>query len=401
MAADGTGPTRDVVVAGAGPVGLATALMCAARGLDVTVVDGLPAAARRLGSRAIFLHGAALRTLALADPALAERLTGSGLTWRGRRTLWAGRTVFHRTYAPVPGTRVPFTALPQQHLEDELRHACHTAGVRMVWHTPVETISVRHDHVDIGAGSGLRARFLVGADGARSRVRSAIGATLRGERTEASFVVVDLAASPDHPAPDERVFHFRHPQAGGRNVLILPFQGGQRLDLQCRPDDDVEAWVADPARWLPPLLPPGAGPEITWISHYRFHQLVADTFVDTGHRVLLAGDAAHLFAPFGARGLNSGIADAAAAADVIAHNLAGSATREPSLASYDRSRRQAAVRNRAATGQALHHLLATGRTTRFRQRTAAALSRHWQPAGAWLDSVPYGPRNTGIPGSLY
>ncbi|MFC7586635.1 FAD-dependent monooxygenase [Nonomuraea antimicrobica] len=72
------------------------------------------------------------------------------------------------------------------------------------------------------------------------------------------------------------------------------------MDLQCRAGDDPAALAADPRSWLRPLLPSGHACEIIWSSHYLFRQAVAQTF--TVGRVLLAGEAAHLFAPFGARG---------------------------------------------------------------------------------------------------
>ncbi|MBC7300644.1 MAG: FAD-dependent monooxygenase [Nocardia sp.] len=388
----------DVLVAGCGPVGLTAALLCAARGLSVTAVDAEPEDAIRPGSRAIFLHGVSVRTLSRADRALAEEISGYGLTWSGKHTLWAGQTVYRKAYPPPAQPRKPpFISLSQRDLEHRLRRSCLAAGVVLSWETPVENVTVRPDHVELG--SGHRAAFLIGADGARSAVRAAIGARLAGTRSPTSFLVVDVAG--DHEIHQgERVFHYRHPAAGGRHVLIAPFRGGLRVDLQCRAADDVADLTARVCDWIEPILPGVARPEITWTSRYRFDQAVADRFVDPGLRVLLVGEAAHLFAPFGARGLNSGIADAAAATDAIVHSLAGN-PRDTAITGYHTVRHAAALRNRAATGQALHHLLATGRGTRARQRAAALAARHWQPAGAWLDRIPYGPRDAGIPGSPY
>ncbi|MGW4633457.1 FAD-dependent oxidoreductase [Nocardia sp. NPDC004415] len=388
----------DVLVAGGGPVGLATALLCATQGLVATVLEAEPENAVRAGSRAIFVHGASLRALAQADPDLAKRLGERGVVWSGKHTLWAGRTVFRKSYPPHRAATPPFTCLSQRDLETELRAACRDAGVRLVWRTPVAAVTVRPGHVEVG--SGHRASFLIGADGARSAVRTTIGTRLAGTRSDASFVVVDLADDPGR-APDERVFHYRHPAAGHRHVLIAPFRGGLRVDLQCRPTDDIAALSADAATWVAPLLPGRTPPELTWVSHYRFQQSVAETFIDTGRRVLLVGEAAHLFAPFGARGLNSGIADAVAAAGTVADSIAGAVPRADAVVRYDTVRRAAAVRNQVASGQALHQLLASNAATRARQRGAAAVAPYWGPAGAWLDRIPYGPADAGIPGSRY
>ncbi|MDO3646213.1 FAD-dependent oxidoreductase [Nocardia mangyaensis] len=389
----------DVLVAGGGPVGLAAALLCAAQGLVVTVLEADAETAVRAGSRAIFVHGASVGALAKADPDLAQRLSNRGLTWGGKHTLWAGRTVYRTSYPhPRCGTTPPFTCLSQRDLEAELRRACLEAGVRLAWRTPVESVTVGPGHVEVG--SGHRASFLIGADGARSTVRTAIGTRLAGTRSDASFIVVDLADDPAGP-PGDRVFHYRHPAAGYRHVLTAPFRGGLRVDLQCRPTDDIAGLTADPTAWIAPLVPRGTPMEVTWVSHYRFHQAVADTFVDAGRRVLLAGEAAHLFAPFGARGLNSGIADATAAAEAVADGLTGTVTRAEAVTRYDTVRRAAALRNRDASAQALHQLLGTDMSTRARQRAAAIAARFSTATGAWLDRIPYGPRDAGIPGSPY
>ena len=118
----------------------------------------------------------------------------------------------------------------------------------------------------------------------------------------------------------ERVFHYEHPAVDRRNVLLVPFAGGWRVDLQCREEDDPDEF-SSPAgvrRWLPRVVDPRCADDVRWVSTYRFLQVLADRFTDEHHRVLLVGEAAHLFAPFGARGMNSGIADAASAAEAVA-----------------------------------------------------------------------------------
>src|SRR5207237_2343189 len=139
-----------------------------------------------------------------------------------------------------------------------------------------------------------------------------------------TYVVVDVAADERDRRPIERVFHYGHPAAGGRNVLLVPFAGGWRLDLQCRPEDDPVAWSADGdvSKWVARVLGARYADRISWVSTYRFLQALASRFRDEAGRVLLIGEAAHLFAPFGARGMNSGIEDAEHAADAVREALA-------------------------------------------------------------------------------
>ncbi|GAA4622531.1 FAD-dependent monooxygenase [Actinoallomurus vinaceus] len=385
------------VVVGAGPVGLATALLARSRGLSVHVLERLPATASKPGSRAIFLHRQTIQTLATASPALSDQLVSEGLVWPGRTTYWAGRQVHHHRYEPVPPKLAPFVSLPQPRMEELLREAGMRAGVTISWSTEADEVVNEDASVLIRTAGGRewRSAFVVAADGARSAVRHRLGVPMNGDTTGNAFVVVDIADDPTRPLPAERVFHYRHPLAAGRNVLFVPFTGGHRIDLQCRTGDDPALLATDPHTWLRPLLPPGHACEVTWSSHYLFRQTVAETF--TIGRVLLAGEAAHLFAPFGARGLNSGIADAAAAINAIVT----ADTDHRALADYDRVRRAAAERNRAAAGQALAHLTATGPHRRAAQRAAAVAAHVLHRAGTWLDSKPYGPRDAGIPGSLY
>ncbi|KWT57923.1 hypothetical protein ADL21_31920 [Streptomyces albus subsp. albus] len=382
-----------VIVVGAGPVGLATALLLRTRGLPVTVLEAAGEHAPRPGSRAIFLHRQSLATLAAADPVLGAELVGNGLIWGARRTSYAGREVHHRAYTPPPPDRAPFSSLPQPVMEELLRAACRRAGAELRWETPVTGVTVSTDGVRVGTPEGgLRAAYAVGCDGARSAVRQAIGVRLNGPRSPHAFLVLDLADDPGHPLPQERAFHYLDPRMAGRNVLTVPFRGGLRVDVQCRPGDDPDALGEAAADWLPGLLPEGHACSVTWSSHYRFQQVVADRLTDAYGRVLLAGEAGHLFAPFGARGLNSGIADAAAATAALSTG---------DVSGYAHTRHRAALLNRRAAGRALAHLTAPTPWHRAAQRLAAAAAPRSDRAGRWLDSAPYGPRDAGIPGSRY
>ncbi|MEI7033737.1 FAD-dependent monooxygenase [Streptomyces pratensis] len=372
-----------VAVVGAGPVGLTAALAAHAHGLETVLLEARPRLRTRPGSRAIFVHRATLDHLAAIDPALSAEITALGLVWRTRSTLWAGRQVHRRTY-PAPSGAAPFTSLPQTLVEDILLRACDAAGIRSLWGDGVRTVTCRPDGVTLRTGEGAvhEASHVIAADGARSTVREQCGITLEGTASATEFVVVDVDASPD-PATAARVFHYRHPRAGGRNVLLVPFHGGWRVDVQCRRGDDARQWAATAEQWVPALLPEVSPVTIGWSSVYRFQQRVADRFTDAHGRVLLAGEAAHLLPPFGARGMNSGISDAVAAARAV---------RDGDTDRYASERRAAAQANVRAAGAALDHLLARRRGQRLRQWAAAAAAPLWPSAGRWLDAAPYGPR---------
>ncbi|GAB2933420.1 FAD-dependent monooxygenase [Streptomyces heilongjiangensis] len=382
--------TTPALVVGAGPVGLCAALALRAHGLPVVLLEADPEGRERPGSRALFVHRETLELLEGMRPGLATTIAAYGQTWHTRRTLYRGREVYARTFPPPTGTP-PFTSLRQVDTERFLRAACADAGVEFVWDTRITGVhtdptGVRLTDADGRAWEGTHA---VAADGARSAVRDALGVPLEGTHDAGFHVVVDVADIPGAELPLERVFHYEHPALGHRSVMRVPFTGGFQLDLQCRDDDAAEEYGTEDAvrRWLPEAVGGGYGDRVLWVSTYRFLRKVAAVFTDAHRRVLLAGEAAHLFPPFGARGMNSGIADAAAAARAIADGTPAA------VAGFAEVRRAAALFNSAAAGAALDHLRPRRRRVRVKQRAAAALAPVVPRCGAWLEHAPYGPRH--------
>jgi len=385
-----------VLVVGAGPVGLAAALALRARELPVTVLEADPEDRVRPGSRALFVHRESLAALERMSPGLGTGIARYGVVWRTRRTFHRGREVFAQTFGPGrPGRLPPFASLRQVDTERFLMDACAEAGVTFHWGARVSEVTAGGDAVTVTAADGRAwpARYVIAADGARSAVRAAAGIELHGDRSEGHHVVVDVAGRADDEMPVERVFHYEHPAMDGRTVLRVPFAGGFQIDLQCRDDDPADAYGTEEAvrRWLPEVVGPGRT-DVLWVSTYRFLQVVADAFRDSSGRVLLAGEAAHLFPPFGARGLNSGIADAESAAAAVATALAEPERAAGAVDAFADRRRAAALFNSRAAGTALAHLR-PGRLMRARQHAAAALAPLVPRCGSWLEHAPYGPRH--------
>ncbi|MFI5962779.1 FAD-dependent monooxygenase [Streptomyces asoensis] len=378
-----------VIVVGAGPVGLSAALALRARGLPAVLLEADREDRERPGSRALFVHRETLRLLDAMSPGLAAEITAYGTTWHTRRTRYRGREVYARTFPPPSGLP-PFTSLRQLDTERFLRAACARAGVEFVWDAPVSDVRTSASGVSLTGADGRewRARYVVAADGARSAVRGALGIPMEGVRGEGFHVVVDVADVPGAELPLERVFHYEHPGVGGRSVMRVPFTGGFQVDLQCRDGDPEEAYGTEDAvrGWLPAVVGDGYADRILWVSTYRFLRKVAASFTDPHGRVLLAGEAAHLFPPFGARGMNSGIADADRAARAVADGT------PRAVAAFADARRAAGLYNSEAAGIALDHLRPRRRAVRLRQRAAAALAPVLPSCGSWLEHAPYGPR---------
>ena len=398
-----TDTEHPVLIAGAGPVGMTTALALHARGVPVTILEAESEDRDRSGSRAIYVHGTTLHTLERVHPGLGENLVEEGIVWPTRRTCWRGKEVFKRTYDNPGGDgKFPhFTSVPQVRTEEYMHEAIDEAGIEIHWDCAVETVESSADgvHVETSDGREWETPYLVGADGGGSTVRNEIGAEFEGDQSENSFIIADVEEIEDEDEqwPLERLFHYDAPEVGGRNVMLVPFTDGWRLDIQCIDDDDPEELVTDEKmrEFVVAVMGEEYADKLTWVSSYKFLQVMADTFIDDHRRVLLAGEAAHLLAPFGARGMNSGVADAdeAASAVATAYYSQVDAVARDEVELYAARREKAAEYNLNAAGQALEYLQGENPATVLRKEAAASLADYFEPAGEYLDDAPYGPHD--------
>ena len=388
-----TDESKLCVVAGAGPVGLTAALALAGRGVDVVVVEAESAGRQRPGSRAIFLGNPTLRRLE-RDAGVGRAVADAGLQVRGYDTFYRGKRVLHLPFPVFDNALHGLGAsVPQTVLERHALARLDDLGVPIRWGDPllgVQTDS-RGVTLDFESGSSLRAAYVIGADGARSIVRKSLGIAMEGSSDETPFIIVDVDDHPDGSTPKSYGrFDYECPELGGRNVMHMPFAGGMRIDLQCLPGDDAE-YLGSPEgarEWIGSVVDPWYGEHIQWTSTYLFRQVVADTYTDPHRRVVLAGEAAHLFAPFGGRGLNSGVFDATDAASAIAAALGAPNDAEGLIDATARARRRWGLRNRDVSSRALRRMRGTDDSTRIARRVAARVAPAFVPAGAWLANGP-------------
>ncbi|MCP2295213.1 3-(3-hydroxy-phenyl)propionate hydroxylase [Nocardia amikacinitolerans] len=295
--------TTDVVIAGAGPTGLMLACELRILGLEVALLDALPA--RTGESRAGGIHA---RTMEILD----QRGMLDGVLTQGR-PLQAGH------FAGIPldfsdfATRYPFTlVLPQSLIERELERRAAELGATVAWDSPV--LGFRRDdsgvEVEIGGAQGvrrLRAAYLVGCDGGRSAVRKLAGIEFAGTDATMTGMLADveLAEPPAEP------FFGRRRGAGDYSVVELQ-PGWYRLIVQ-RHDRVLErgaklSFADFRANFLEITGEDFGMHSPRWVSHYGDAARQAARY--RAGRVFLAGDAAHIHYPAGGQGLNLGVQDA-------------------------------------------------------------------------------------------
>ena len=350
-----------VAVIGAGPVGLTLALRLAQRRLAVSLFEAHERH-EGIGSRAICMQRETLEIWARAG--LGEQVARRGVQWRIGRTYFGTRELFSIELPGAQGEHFPpFVNISQSEVEQLLLDRCAAAGVDLRWGWRLTDLAQDADGVDLrfATAAGLReerASCAVGADGAHSTVRDALGLEFRGYSFDDRFLICDIRASLPYPA--ERRFFFDPPWNPGRQVLIHPQPDGVwRIDWQVPADTDLEAERSDgrlDAR-IRAVIGADAEYELVWASAYRFSQRVAEWF--GVRRGFLAGDAAHLMSPFGARGLNSGVADAENLAWKLALVADGVAPASL-LATYDDERRAAALENLAVTEATMRFMIPHG-----------------------------------------
>ncbi len=298
-----------VLIAGAGPVGMLTALLLARWRVPSVVLEAALAERTHAGSRAICFQRDVLDIFGRAG--CADEMVAEGVTWTTGRTFYQSSELFAVTFPGAgAGTLPPWINISQASVERYLLarvRAEPLIDLRFGHH--VTAVAASESGVSVEAGqASIGGSHLIGADGARSAVRELLGIGFPGRSFDDQFLICDIRAQLSFPS--ERRFFFDPSWNPGRQVLVHQCPDGVwRIDWQVPAGFDLDAERASGAlderiRKITGDLPY----EIVWATAYRFHERVANTFA--AGRAFLAGDAAHLYAPFGARGLNSGAQDA-------------------------------------------------------------------------------------------
>ncbi|HYV48623.1 MAG TPA: FAD-dependent monooxygenase [Myxococcaceae bacterium] len=318
--------TENVLIAGAGPTGLVLAHWLARAGVRLRLID--KAAEPGTTSRAL---GVQARTLELyRQLGLDEVAVSAGTPFKGINLWVRGQHVGHVEIGDMGVGLSPYPymlTLPQDLHERLLIDQLRPLGVEVErgvdllgYEETADRVRARVRRPD-GSEEEIEAAYLAGCDGARSKVRHAMGATFEGGTYERMFYVADVEMHGPmdnhelHVALDEADLIAVFPMKGDHKARLI---GTVRQEAGERPDptwEDVSPSVLERLRLTVD--------RVNWFSTYRVHHRVTDRF--RKGRVFLAGDAAHIHSPAGGQGMNTGIGDAVNLAWKLAEVIAGRA----------------------------------------------------------------------------
>ena len=302
---------HQVIVVGAGPVGLSLAIDLAQRGQDVLLLDD----ADRIGegSRAICFSK---RSLEFWDRlGVGDRMVDKGVVWSVGRIFHGDQQLYQFNLLPEQGHKRPaFINLQQFYAEAYLVDRVEQLpSISLRWRNKVVALEQRNDGVALTIDTldgpyQVRAAYVIACDGARSSLRGMVGAEFSGQVFEDQFLIADVKMTAEFPT--ERWFWFDPPFHAGRSALLHKQPDDiWRIDLQLNryADPAVEKQPENVRPRIARMLGHDKF-EFEWISLYKFQCRRMDRFIHG--RVIFAGDAAHQVSPFGARGANSGLEDA-------------------------------------------------------------------------------------------
>jgi 2-polyprenyl-6-methoxyphenol hydroxylase-like FAD-dependent oxidoreductase len=337
----------DVLIVGAGPVGLTLAIDLAWRGIDVTIAEtraraappepkcnhvaartmeifrrlGLADAVRNAGLPADYAHDISYRT----------SFTGQELT---RITIPCRRDRFTMTDGPDCNwpTPEPPHRINQIFLEPILfEHAAAQPRIRIINRTSVEEVMVEDDSatvslrdLDGGTIQRVKCRYLIGCDGARSVVRKAIGAELSGDaiiqRVQSTYIRAPGLIDRQQTASAWGTGAINPRRSG----MVYAIDGQERwLVHNYMKPGETEFEAVDRDACLRTILGVGADFQYEVISKEDWYgrRLIANKFRDRS--TFIAGDASHIWVPYAGFGMNAGIADAMNLSWLLAAHLNG------------------------------------------------------------------------------
>lgn len=331
----------DVIIIGAGPTGLSLACQLIRYGIDFVVVEKNETVTPF--SKAI---GVQARTLEIYDQiGLAKPAIERGMITEKIRLLEGGEVRGEMELSDLGQglSQFPYMLMLEQSRNEEMLYDfVQRHDGEVLWKTELESFSQDQTGVtaQIKRASGeshtIKAKYLVGCDGASSAVRHSLGLTFEGSTFERLFYVADTRVEWDMPyntlyvALAREVFTAFFPMPGEHRYRIIGTFPESKNDEQGEVVyEEIEREIKERVKLSLEIS------DVRWFSLYKVHSRHVNKFYEG--RCFLAGDSAHIHSPAGAQGMNTGIQDAYNLAWKLAFVIKGNAT-EQLLETYNEER---------------------------------------------------------------
>jgi len=344
---------RDVLIVGAGPVGLTLANDLALRGIPIRIIDPLPEANPHAKA-----HGLQSRTLEALDViGLGAPMMRNAVQPQPTLVNWAsGRSISELPAGGPPREPYPYQlGIWQQTVEKVLTESLAERGYKIERSVRLIDFTMDSSGVDAkvelnGDERQIQAGWIVGCDGGRSRVRSCLGLRMRGDTEPGKWFIGEFDL--DWNMSRDVIFLNRH-KKGSAIAFFDPLT------------ERWHTWVTLPDENLPLTLEnlnavwreyTGLDTEISnplWMHELRVNFGTVDRYLD--QRALLAGDAAHVHSSAGGQGLNTGVQDALNLGWKLALTIDGQAA--PELLDTYNEERLAEAHNVLARSKRMHKIM--------------------------------------------
>ena len=303
---------ENVLIVGAGPTGLTLAINLLRNGINCTIIDKRRTASS--DSKAITANAATLKLY--HNIGIIDKFIEHGCIVNDIYVHWNSRKLMHVNYQNLEGPYKYFLSIPQPESEKILLQYFSDLGGNVNFETELMSIdNSDHNLIDVGLRSNgivynKRIKYLIGCDGAKSRVRDIIGSEFTGRDYEMFFELIDVYLDWDGKSDATHYFVVED-----CFVIIIPMiENKHRIVIKNNIENIEDMRAEKPISYYENIINKcGVSnlkiKSIFWRSFSKFYNRLIDKY-DYKQRVFFAGDACHLFSPIGGLGMNTGVQDA-------------------------------------------------------------------------------------------